>query len=309
MNPSMISRGLLVTGAATESSDGANVADVSDEAAAVSQRFWAFSAAIVSGSVTLFAFLIPSFQAQWDRYEAREVVEEYVTLGDECMAEERYDVAEKAYEKAFELSLQTRLDIEMKRLKARVSRMELLTEWAAAPPEDLEDVDFQIILHLEKGKYLLPQRAATLHSYASFLAGSDRIPEAESALAEAIKIEPDNVTFRLNQGNLENQAGRKDQAIKCYQKVLELDPGNVNAHYNLGLVYSELNQYQKAQSNCRQIFKRPAQRGDQGLLAMQCRCSCRDVVKSIFSHGARFLRPGARRTPVRSWRTVEAHGQ
>ena len=211
-----------------------------EETVALTERFWAYLAAIISGTVTLLAFLIPSIQAQWDRYQAREVVEQYVSLGDDCVKEERYDVAEKAYEKAFELSLQTRLDVDRKRLTARVSRMSLIAEWAAPPPEDLEDVDFQLLLHMQQGKQNAKQRAFTLHSYGSFLAGSAKIPEAEAAISEAIQLDPDNSMLYLNLGNLQDQSGRKDDAIKTYQKAIALDPNSVNALYNLGLLYFEL---------------------------------------------------------------------
>jgi tetratricopeptide (TPR) repeat protein len=211
-----------------------------EESVAVTERFWAYLAAIISGSVTLLAFLIPSIQAQWDRYLAREVVEQYVSLGDDCVKEERYDVAEKAYDKAFELSLQTRLDVDRKRLIARVSRMSMLTEWATVPPEDLEDVDFQLLLHMQQGPQHAKQRAFTLHSYGSFLAGSGKLPEAEAAISEAIELDPKNSMLYLNLGNLQDQAGREDAAIKTYIQAIALDPSSVNTHYNLGLLYFEL---------------------------------------------------------------------
>jgi|GEM_PF-594581 len=207
---------------------------------AISERLWTYYAAIISGSVTFLAFLIPSIQAQWDRYQARQVVEQYVSLGDDCVKEERYDVAEKAYEKAFELSLQTRLDVDQKRLSARVNRMSMLTEWATVPPEDLADVDFQLLLHMQQGPRHSQQRAFTLHSYGSFLAGSGKIKEAEAAIAEAIQLDPKNSMLYLNLGNLQDQAGLKNEAIQSYIKAITLDPRSVNAHYNLGLLYFEL---------------------------------------------------------------------
>ena len=212
----------------------------------LTKKAWPYLATLSSASVMLLAFFIPSIQDQWDRYQSRKVIGLYVSLGDDFMQEERYDMAEKAYEKAFELSLQTRLEIEMKRLKARVHRMSLLVDWGAKPPEDLEDVDFQLLLHLQKGRENAKERTYTLNSYASFLAGSKKLQEAEAALAEALRLDPGSAMLHLNLGNLQDQAGRKDEALKSYLKALALDPASLNANYNLGLLYVELGKNQEA---------------------------------------------------------------
>lgn len=231
---------------ATNRAVASETTDTADAAAPVIERFWAYVAAITSAAVTLLAFLIPSIQDQWDRFHSRQVIEQYISLGDDCVSEERFDVAEKAYEKAFELSLQSRVDIEMKRLSARVRRMSMMTEWATEPPEELEDVDFQMLLHMQTGKRQSHERVLTLHSYGSFLAGSEKLPEAEAALHEAIQLEPNNALLHVSIGNLEDQAGRKDDAIKSYLKAIQLEPENITAHYNLGLLYRELGRNQDA---------------------------------------------------------------
>ncbi len=219
---------------------------MSEHPVSLTKKAWPYVATLSSASVMLMAFFIPSIQDQWDRYQSRKVIGQYVSLGDDFMEEERYDMAEKAYEKAFELSVQTRLEIEMKRLKARVHRMSMLVEWGAKPPEDLEDVDFQLLLHLQKGHVHEKERAYTLNSYASFLAGSMKLKEAEAALTEALRLDPGSAMLHLNLGNLQDQAGRKDEALKSYLKALELDPSSLNVHYNLGLLYVELGKNQEA---------------------------------------------------------------
>lgn len=221
----------------------------------LTKKAWPYLATLSSASVMLLAFFIPSIEDQWDRYQSRKVIGQYVALGDDFMQEERYDMAEKAYEKAFELSLQTRLEIEMKRLKARVHRMSMLVEWGGKPPEDLEDVDFQLLLHLQKGSENSQERTYTLNSYASFLAGSKRLREAEAALTEALRVDPDSAMLHLNLGNLQDQAGRKDEALKSYLKALALDPGSVNALYNLGLLYAELGKNHEAKQSFEAALK------------------------------------------------------
>ena len=201
---------------------------MSDHPVSLSKKAWPYVATLSSASVMLLAFFIPSIQDQWDRFQSRKVVGEYVKLGDEFMEEEHYDMSEKAYEKAFELSLSSRLEIEMKRLEARVHRMSMLVDWGAKPPKDLEEVDFQLLLHMQKGKEHEKERAFTLNSYASFLDGSKKVKEAENALQEALRIEPKSAMFHLNLGNLQDQAGQKEEALKSYLKALELDPKSVN---------------------------------------------------------------------------------
>ena len=240
---------------ATNRAVASETTDTADAAAPVIERFWAYVAAITSAAVTLLAFLIPSIQDQWDRFHSRQVIEQYISLGDDCVSEERFDVAEKAYEKAFELSLQSRVDIEMKRLSARVRRMSMMTEWATEPPEELEDVDFQMLLHLQTGKRQSHKRVLTLHSYGSFLAGSGKLPEAEAALHEAIQLEPNNALLHVSMGNVEDQAGRKDDAVKSYLKTLQLDPENVTAHYNLGLLYRELGRNEDARKSLAEALR------------------------------------------------------
>ncbi|WP_395742764.1 tetratricopeptide repeat protein [Prosthecobacter sp.] len=221
----------------------------------LTKKAWPYIATLSSASVMLLAFFIPSIQDQWDRYQSRKVIGQYVSLGDDFMEEERYDMAEKAYEKAFELSTQTRLEIEMKRLKARVHRMSLLVDWGAKPPEDLEEVDFQLLLHLQKSHAQEKERIFTLNSYASFLAGSKKLKEAEAALTEALRLDPSSAMLHLNLGNLQDQVGRKDEALKSYLKALALDPGSVNACYNLGLLYAELGKYQEAKKSFEAALK------------------------------------------------------
>lgn len=228
---------------------------MSDRPVSLSKKAWPYVATLSSASVMLLAFFIPSIQDQWDRYQSRKVIGRYVSLGDEFMDEERYDMAEKAYEKAFELSLQSRLEIEMKRLKARVHRMSLLVEWGAKPPEDLEEVDFQLLLHLQKGPEDAKERSFTLNSYASYLAGSKKYPEAEAALAEALRIDPTSAMFHLNLGNLQDQQGKKDEALKSYLKARDLDPQSLNVHYNLGLLYVEMGKNPEARQEFEAALK------------------------------------------------------
>lgn len=210
------------------------------------RRLWPFLVSLGGAIVMILAFFIPSIQDQWDRYQARQIIEQYEHLGDTFFDEERFDMAEKAFDKAFELSEQRRLDIEMKKLHAKISRISQ-DPWGSKPPTDLQDVDFQFLLHLQTGKEMQIERISVLNSYGIFLNSLGRIKEAEEAFEEAIGLDAKDVLAYVNLGNLYDQIGRKSDAEKSYLKAISLEPDNERSHYNLGLFYSSQGRLEEAE--------------------------------------------------------------
>jgi tetratricopeptide (TPR) repeat protein len=205
------------------------------------KRAWPFLVSMGSASIMILAFFVPSIQDQWDRYQSRKVIEQYIQLGDDFFSEERYEMAEEAYQKAFTLSEEKRLDIEMKRLHAKISRVNIEPDWGKKPPEDLKEVDFQFLLHLQTDGKHRSQRVSTLNSYGIFLAGNHKTKEAELAFKEALQLDSADVLAYVNYANLLDQQGKTQAAEKFYLKAILLEPQNERAHYNLGLLYKELN--------------------------------------------------------------------
>ncbi len=206
------------------------------------QKWWPILVSAGSASIMILAFFIPSLQDQWDRYQSRKVIQQYVQMGDEFFGEERYEMAEEAYQKAFALSEEKRLDIEMKRLHAKISRVSVEPEWGGKIPEDLKEVDFQFLLHLQNEKDHRAERVSTLNSYGIFLVAHKKEKEAEIAFQEALKLDSADVLAYVNYANLLDQQGNTTQAKKIYLKALSIEPENARAHYNLGLLYKELNE-------------------------------------------------------------------
>ena len=205
-----------------------------------------------SASVMILAFFLPAVQDQWDRYQSRKIIEQYVVLGDSFLIEERYEMAEEAYGKAFHLSDDKRLDIEMKRLHAKIEQINMDPEWGSKSPSDLEDIDFQFLLHMQSN---IKQRASTLNSYGIFLASEGKVKDAEESFIEAIRLDSMEAQSHVNYGNLLDQLGKKDKAKQHYLKAIRLDPENGRAHYNLGLLYLELGSKEEAEKQ----FKRALQ--------------------------------------------------
>lgn len=205
----------------------------------VIKQSWPYLVSAGSAMVMILAFFIPSVQDQWDRYQSRKVVQQYELLGDQFFQEEQYKMAEAAYARAYELSEEKRLDIEVKRLNAKINLINLDPDWGSKLPEDLEEVDFQFLLHMQKGKEQESQRISTMNSYGIFLAHSDRTDEAMKIFDDVIRLQPDEVSAHINLGNLFDQLGDAPAAEKSYRKAIEIDSGNIRAHYNLGVLFSE----------------------------------------------------------------------
>lgn len=205
----------------------------------VKEKIWPFLAGMGSALVMVLAFFIPSLQDQYDRYQSRKVIGQYENLGNDFFEEEKYDMAEQAYQKAFELSDSKRLDLEIKRLQAKINRINIDPKWGTAAPEDLEEIDFQYVLHLQKGKENDKARVSTLNSYGIFLAATHQSRRAEETFLEAIQTDSTDSRAYINLGNLYDQQGKKPAAVKYYQQAIALDAENARAHYNLGLLYQE----------------------------------------------------------------------
>jgi tetratricopeptide (TPR) repeat protein len=211
------------------------------------KRIWPLLVSAGSASIMILAFFIPSIQDQWDRYQSRNIIQQYVELGEDFVKEENYKMAEEAFSKAYELSEEKRLDIEVKRLSAKVNSIYQDPSWGSKPPEGLEEVDFQFLLHFQKGLKHTHKRASILTSFGVYLAAVGKTKEAEKAIEEAIRLNPNEVLAYINLGNLMDEIGKRDKAEKAYRKAMSIEPKNARAHYNLGLLFSEERKLKEAE--------------------------------------------------------------
>lgn len=221
----------------------------------IRKKIWPFLVSLGGAVVMLLAFLIPSLQDQWDRFQSRKVIEQYVAIGDNLFDENHFTMAETAYQKAFELSAEQRLDIDVKRLNARVNRILENETWGSKPPDDLQEIDFQFLLHTERGQNEVADRVATLNSYGIFLAAGKRRVEAQQQFDEAIRIDPKDVLAYVNKGNLLDEYGEKGLAEEFYMKALAIDKSNGRTHYNLGMLYWEQRKIKEAVDQVNQAIE------------------------------------------------------
>jgi hypothetical protein len=86
--------------------------DAAQQRQPIWKRFGPWLASASSALIMVLAFFIPSVEDQWDRYQARQVIQHHVELGRSFMEDGKYELAEKSFAKGFELSENKRLDIE-----------------------------------------------------------------------------------------------------------------------------------------------------------------------------------------------------
>lgn len=68
--------------------------------------------------------------------------------------------------------------------------------------------------------------------------------------------DPDNVDRLTSLGTIYGQHGQLDDALRCFQRAVELEPQSPQMQYNLALTYYQLNQFDKARMPLEQALKR-----------------------------------------------------
>ncbi|CUH43891.1 tetratricopeptide repeat-containing sulfotransferase family protein [Ruegeria atlantica] len=71
---------------------------------------------------------------------------------------------------------------------------------------------------------------------------------AIKAVAQAVRLQPENANFLTNFTEVLRSAGQLDQARKAGERAVRLAPGHAAAHSNLGLVYYDLKELDLAQA-------------------------------------------------------------
>lgn len=79
---------------------------------------------------------------------------------------------------------------------------------------------------------------------------------AECYLQRAIKFSPKDATTYMLYGILLHRTNHKDKALNQYEIALDIDPSNVQAKYNLGLLLVDLKKYPKAKQYAQELYSR-----------------------------------------------------
>lgn len=101
-----------------------------------------------------------------------------------------------------------------------------------------------------------PDNYYLVYDYAMYLQEYGFPEEALSCYDSLLEIMPDNKDFIYNKGYVYLvYLGENDKALECFDKVLQLDPTSVNALFNKGRTYEQMGDYINAKSIYRQILK------------------------------------------------------
>lgn len=184
--------------------------------------------------VIMVAFLIPSFEEQYDRYKSHEVLDEYVKIGHRLYDKQHYTEAEKIFERAFELSGNQRLDVEKMRVRSRVFKIYEKDEWSDTQIEELAEGDFLFLMEETNDKKELSTLKSALGTYLSLNQENAR---GLQMLEEARKLDPHNLIALVNLGNAYADNNEFQKAEALYKEALKLDPKYYEAIYNLGVLY------------------------------------------------------------------------
>jgi len=69
---------------------------------------------------------------------------------------------------------------------------------------------------------------------------------AQKLYNQVLKIDPNHSQALNNLGNIFQDLGEHQKAKNCYEKAIEISPDYVDAHYNLGNMFKNLGEHQKA---------------------------------------------------------------
>tara|TARA_B100000787_G_scaffold89903_1_gene66448 strand:- start:65 stop:1447 length:1383 start_codon:yes stop_codon:yes gene_type:complete len=74
----------------------------------------------------------------------------------------------------------------------------------------------------------------------------DKTDIAQELYNQVLKINPNHSPALNNLGVIFKELGENQKAKKCYEKAITINPNHVGAHNNLGVIFKELEEHQKA---------------------------------------------------------------
>jgi len=78
---------------------------------------------------------------------------------------------------------------------------------------------------------------------------NNNLQDAQNYYQKVLELDPNYVHAHNNIGLIFKELGENQKAKDCFEKTIEIDPSYANAHNNIGLIFIELGENQKAK-NC-----------------------------------------------------------
>lgn len=101
---------------------------------------------------------------------------------------------------------------------------------------------------------LAPDSAEIQNELALLYSDTGRTEEAESAFRSALKLRPDYAEAHNNLGVLFKKTGRRNEALAAYRRALEIKPNYAEAHNNIGVILKESGRLDEAAQTYRQAL-------------------------------------------------------
>ena len=102
-----------------------------------------------------------------------------------------------------------------------------------------------------------PEDYSLYYDYAMYLQDNGFPEEALSCYDMLLNVMPNNYNLIYNKGYVYLvYMGENEKALECFNKVLEMDPTSVNALYNKGMTYEQMGDFINAKNIYRQILRK-----------------------------------------------------
>lgn len=104
---------------------------------------------------------------------------------------------------------------------------------------------------LKVGFIKYPENNVFINDLVIYYINTGKMEEGMEYINKALEMDPTNTGFWFAKGTFLDKQGEKDEAIKCYDRVLEsatTDEDIYNANYNIGVIYynQAVDKYEKA---------------------------------------------------------------
>ncbi len=100
-----------------------------------------------------------------------------------------------------------------------------------------------------------PNDHRTWHELGLLVFNSGNLPFAVQCIEAAAALDKKNALYQRNLGEMCRRLGRLEDAISAGKKACKLAPRDIDAHYNLGLAYTDAKDYPKAIQSYRKALK------------------------------------------------------
>jgi tetratricopeptide (TPR) repeat protein len=75
---------------------------------------------------------------------------------------------------------------------------------------------------------------------------NNNLQDAHNYYNKVLEIDPKHLSANINLGTIFQELGENQKAKECYEKAIEINPNYADAHNNLGTIFQELGKNQKA---------------------------------------------------------------